>query len=134
MEFLMIVVMKTRKRHKKIQSLRSSYEKDWKTWWNEVYSEVTTLIDDMSISILPKLRGQSQKWQTQIVRYASPNTKLFHYFNANNREELARMIFVEHLSFSFGKKVDFVNYCQQVLKSFAYRVPKTTLTHIFWSL
>ncbi|KAK0588003.1 hypothetical protein LWI29_032652 [Acer saccharum] len=39
--------------------------------------------------------------QTQIPRYATPNQRLFRYNDEQNREELARMVAVEHLSFSF---------------------------------
>ncbi|KAK0579136.1 hypothetical protein LWI29_021607 [Acer saccharum] len=42
--------------------------------------------------------------QTQIPRYATPNQQLFHYNDEQNREELARMVAVEHLSFSFAIK------------------------------
>ena len=55
--------------------------------------------------------------QTQISRYASANDQLFRYSDANNREELARMVAVEHLLFNFGEKVSFVNYCQKNIKS-----------------
>ena len=48
--------------------------------------------------------------QTQITGYAS-FSPLFHYTDTNNREELAKFIFVEHLSFSFGEKIGFVDYC-----------------------
>ena len=49
--------------------------------------------------------------QTQIPRYATPNQQLFRYNDEQNREELARMVAVEHLSFSFGERVGFINYC-----------------------
>ena len=49
------------------------------------------------------------KVQTQIARYASPDTQLFRYSNAN-REELSCMVAVKHLPFNFGEKVGFVNY------------------------
>ena len=59
------------------------------------------LIEDMSMAIiLPKLRGQ-----TQMEAYISPNTQLFRYFDAH-------MVAIKHLHFSFGEKVDFVNYSQ----------------------
>ena len=74
------------------------------------------------------------KVQTQIVRYTSPNTQLFRYFDTNNREELARMIAVEHLHFSFDEKVDFVNYCQRALNPSTYRVLRTTLTRTLFDL
>ena len=53
--------------------------------------------------------------QTQISRYAFANDQLFRYSDANNIEELARMVAVEHLTFNFGEKVGFVNYCQKAL-------------------
>ena len=45
----------------------------------------------------------------QILRYVSPNNQLFHYSNANNKDELARMVVVKYLSFNFGEKVGFIN-------------------------
>ena len=50
--------------------------------------------------------------QTQLPRYTTPNQKLFHYTDEQNREELARMVAVEYLSFSFDERVGFINYCQ----------------------
>ncbi|KAK3199172.1 hypothetical protein Dsin_022587 [Dipteronia sinensis] len=66
--------------------------------------------------------------QSQIPRYATHNQQLFKYSDAKNREELARMVAVEHLPFSFGEKVGFNNYCQRALNPAACRVPRTTLT------
>ncbi|KAK3230204.1 hypothetical protein Dsin_002085 [Dipteronia sinensis] len=66
--------------------------------------------------------------QAQIPRYATPNQQLFKYSDAKNREELARMVAVEHLPFSFGENVGFNNYCQRALNLAACRVPRTTLT------
>ncbi|KAK3193278.1 hypothetical protein Dsin_024588 [Dipteronia sinensis] len=66
--------------------------------------------------------------QSQIPRYATPNQQLFKYSDVKNREELARMVAVEHLPFSFGEKVGFNNYCQRALNPAACRVPRTTLT------
>ncbi|KAK3189036.1 hypothetical protein Dsin_028597 [Dipteronia sinensis] len=66
--------------------------------------------------------------QSQIPRYATPNQQLFKYSDAKNREELARIVAVEHLPFSFGEKVGFNNYCQRALNPAACRVPRTTLT------
>ena len=43
--------------------------------------------------------------------YASANDQLFRYFDANNKEELVRMVAVEHLPFNFGEKVSFISYC-----------------------
>ncbi|KAK3222295.1 hypothetical protein Dsin_009320 [Dipteronia sinensis] len=66
--------------------------------------------------------------QAQILMYATPNQQLFKHSDAKNREELARMVAVEHLPFSFGEKVGFNNYCQRALNPTACRVPRTTLT------
>ena len=38
------------------------------------------------------------------------------------------MVAIEHLPFSFGEKVGFINYCRQALNPAAYRVPRATLT------
>ena len=61
---------------------------------------------------LVKAVNSKVKGQTQISRYISPNTQLLSYSITNNREELARMVFIEHLPFNFGEKVGFLNYCQ----------------------
>ena len=45
--------------------------------------------------------------QTQIARYTTSSNPLFHYTYTNNKEELARMVAVGHLSFSFGEKIGF---------------------------
>ena len=74
------------------------------------------------------------KGQTQISRYASANDQLFRYSNANNREELARMVAVEHLSFNFGEKVGFINYYQKALNPSACCVPRSTLTRTLFNL
>ena len=50
--------------------------------------------------------------QAQISSYATPNHQLFKYKGTNNREELAEMVAVGHLPFSFGEKVGFINYCR----------------------
>ena len=44
------------------------------------------------------------------------------------------MVAVEHLSFNFGEKVGFVNYCQKTLNPSACRVSRTTLTHTLFNL
>ena len=48
------------------------------------------------------------KDQTQISKYASPTNQLFRYFDVNNREELARMVAVEHLLFNLVRKQVFL--------------------------
>ena len=86
-------------------------------------------LDDMHPTEVARSRSRVQ---TQIPRCVSLNTQLFCYFDANNREELTRIVVVEHLSFSFGKKVDFVNYCQRVLNPIVCRVPRTIFTCIIF--
>ncbi|KAK2638123.1 hypothetical protein Ddye_025918 [Dipteronia dyeriana] len=68
--------------------------------------------------------------QSQISRFSTPDTQLFKYSDQANREELARMVAVEHLLFSFGEKVGFIKYCHKALNPAACRVPRTTLTRI----
>ena len=51
--------------------------------------------------------------------------------DANNRDELARMVAVENLSFNFGENVGFINYYQRALNPSASCVPRTTLTYTF---
>ena len=59
---------------------------------------------------------------------SSPNPSHFHYTDANNREEFAKMVCIEQLSFNFGEKVGFVNYCQKALNPASKRIPRTTNT------
>ncbi|KAK2646346.1 hypothetical protein Ddye_021541 [Dipteronia dyeriana] len=66
--------------------------------------------------------------QSQIFRFSTLDTQLFKYSDQANREELARMVAVEHLPFSFGEKVGFIKYCHKALNPVACRVPRTTLT------
>ncbi|KAK2645870.1 hypothetical protein Ddye_021065 [Dipteronia dyeriana] len=66
--------------------------------------------------------------QSQISRFSTSDTQLFKYSDQANREELARMVVVEHLPFSFGEKVGFIKYCHKALNPAACRVPRTTLT------
>jgi hypothetical protein len=63
---------------------------------------------------------------TQISRYVTSHP-LFQYSDKKNKEELAKMVSMEHLSFSFGEKVGFVNYCQNALNPSAKRIPRNTL-------
>ena len=44
------------------------------------------------------------------------------------------MVAIKHLPFNFGEKVGFVNYCPKSLYLSTCRVPKLTLTHIFFNL
>ena len=49
------------------------------------------------------------KTQSQISKYAINNPpQVFHYSDVRNRDELARMVVVEHLSFSFSKTLGFI--------------------------
>ncbi|KAK2644703.1 hypothetical protein Ddye_019898 [Dipteronia dyeriana] len=66
--------------------------------------------------------------QSQISRFSTRDTQLFKYSDQANREELVRMVAVEHLPFSFGEKVGFIKYCHKALNHAACRVPRTTLT------
>ncbi|KAK3218649.1 hypothetical protein Dsin_012619 [Dipteronia sinensis] len=72
--------------------------------------------------------------QSQISRYGTPTNQLFHYTSEKNKEELAVMVAVEHLPFSFGEKVGFVNYCQNALNPAMQRVPRSTLTRTMFSI
>lgn len=54
-----------------------------------------------------------EKNQTQISRYSTNSTIYFSI--EKNHEALTRLIFVEHLSFSLGEKIGFVDYFQEVL-------------------
>ena len=40
----------------------------------------------------------------QISKYVFFNNQLFHYFDANNKDELARIVAVEHVPFNFAEK------------------------------
>lgn len=64
----------------------------------------------------------------------SSNLSSFHYSEKKNREELAKCVAVDHLSFSFGEKLGFNNYCVNALNPQAKRVPRTTLTRTLKSL
>ena len=44
------------------------------------------------------------------------------------------MVVVEHLPFWFGKKVNFVYYCQRALNPSACCVPRTTFTRTLFDL
>ncbi|KAK3218631.1 hypothetical protein Dsin_012601 [Dipteronia sinensis] len=72
--------------------------------------------------------------QAQISRYGTPNNQLFHYTSEKNKEQLAVMVAVEHLPFSFGEKVGFVNYCQNALNPAMQRVRRVTLTRALFSI
>ena len=78
-----------------------------------------------------------EKQQTQISGYtcsSSTSSQLFKYSDETNKVELAKMISMEHLSFYFGEKVGFVNYCQNVLNSCAKRILINTLKCILYKL
>ena len=44
------------------------------------------------------------------------------------------MVAVEHLYFSFGEKLGFINYCKNALNPQATRVPRITLTRTLYKL
>ena len=52
--------------------------------------------------------------QTQITGFASSSNspQLFHYNEANCRSGLAEMVAIDHLSFSFGEKLGFLQFCK----------------------
>ena len=41
---------------------------------------------------------------------------------------------MEHLSFNFGEKIGFVNYCQNALNLCAKRIPRITLKRTLYKL
>ena len=65
--------------------------------------------------------------QTQITGFATSNLSLFRFSEERHRNELAKMIAIEHLSFSFGEKLGFKKYCQNSLNPQFKNVPRTTL-------
>ena len=44
------------------------------------------------------------------------------------------MISMEHLSFNFGEKIGFVNYCQNALNPCAKRISRNTLKRTLYKL
>ena len=70
--------------------------------------------------------------QTQLSRFSSTSgstdSGLFLYSDNKLRESLAKFVSVEHLSFSFGSKCTFEDFCKESLNPCAKRVPRTTLT------
>ena len=71
--------------------------------------------------------------QTQMSRYgkfsgpsSSSQSQLFKYSDATNREELAKFVCMEHLSFSFGEKMTFTNYVHKALQPAACRSGRNT--------
>ena len=78
-----------------------------------------------------------EKQQTQIFGYTcsfSNSSQLFKYSDETNKIELAKMISIKHLSFNFGEKVGFVNYCQNALNPCAKRIPRNTLKRTLYKL
>ena len=105
------------------------YSKEFKWSKFESYDTYRKYVN----SLHPTKTARSKlKGQTQIAWYVSHNIQLFHFSDANNKEELARAIAVEHLPFNVGEKVDFVNYCQRVLNPIVCRVPRTIFTCIIF--
>ena len=75
------------------------------------------------------------KTLTQISRYTTNiPPQLFHFFDFKNRDELVRNVSVEHLSFSFGEKLYFLNYYKNALNPQATRVRRITLTRTLHKL
>ena len=66
--------------------------------------------------------------QIQISRYATNTSQLFHFSDVKNRDELVRMVVVDHLPFSFDKKLSFINYYKNALNPQATKVLRITLT------
>ena len=73
--------------------------------------------------------------QTQLSRFgkssgagssSQPTSQLFKYSDVTNREELAKFICMEHLSFSFGEKMTFTNYVHKALQPAACRSGRNT--------
>ena len=77
-----------------------------------------------------------EKQQTQIFKCtgSSTSSQLFKYSDETNKVELAKMIYMKHLSFNFGEKVEFVNYCQNALNSCAKHIPRNTLKRTLYKL
>ena len=101
------------------------YSKEFKWSKFESYDTYRKYVN----SLHPTKTARSKlKGQTQIAWYVSHNIQLFHFSDANNKEELARAVAVEHLPFNVGEKVDFVNYCQRVLNLIVCCVSRTTFT------
>jgi hypothetical protein len=73
--------------------------------------------------------------QQQITEYTTTTFDplfffgLFKYCEKVQREELAKMVVIEHRSFNFGKKLRFNKYCKNALNHAVKRVSRTTLTH-----
>ena len=57
----------------------------------------------------------------------SSSSQLFKYSNVTNREELARFVCMEHLSFSFGEKMTFTNYVHKALQPVLCRSGRNTV-------
>ena len=80
------------------------------------------------------VKNHPDKYGGETQNATSANLSNFHYSDKRNREELAKYVAVDHLSFSFGEKLGFNNYCQKALNPQAKRVPRTTLTRTLKSL
>ena len=65
--------------------------------------------------------------------YTSSTNQLFCYFDVNNREELARMVAVEHLPFNFGEKVLLI-IVKKVINPSVCCVSRPTLTFTLFNL
>lgn len=65
-----------------------------------------------------------EKNQTYIFEHPTNLTFLFSI--EINHEVLAKSIFIQYLSFSFGEKFSFIYYCQETLNFIANLVSQTT--------
>ena len=86
------------------------YSKEFKLSKFEGYSTYQRHVNNAHPTEAMKSKA---KGKTQISMYDSHNNQLFRYSDVNNRDELAHMVTVEHLSFNFGEKVGFINYCKK---------------------
>ncbi|KAL5856117.1 hypothetical protein ACOSQ4_005919 [Xanthoceras sorbifolium] len=75
-----------------------------------------------------------ERHDSNSVRYASHNSQLFKYSDARNRKELAKIVAVENLSFSFGEKLGFLNYCHTALNPDACRVPRNIVIRTMFDI
>ena len=57
------------------------------------------------------VNNHREKYDGETQNAVSANLSNFYYSDKKNREELAKCVAVDHLSFSFGEKLGFNNYC-----------------------
>ena len=78
--------------------------------------------------------GKTTNTNFRVHGFSYTPSQLFKYSGKTNKVELAKMISMKHLSFNFGEKVEFVNYCQNALNSCAKRIPRNTLKRTLYKL